>query len=43
MSIPQVNGEAIYNTIPWKVQNDTVASQTWYTASKVIAIATSNI
>ena len=43
VSIPQVNGEAIYSTIPWKVQNDTAASQTWYTASKVIAIATSII
>lgn len=30
----QVNGEAIYGTKPWKYQNDTVAANVWYTASK---------
>ena len=31
----QVNGEAIYNSVPWKYQNDTPAEDVWYTASKV--------
>lgn len=29
-----VNGEAVYGTRPWKVQNDARASYVWYTASK---------
>lgn len=29
-----VNGEAIYNTKPWTVQNDTLTQTTWYTQSK---------
>jgi alpha-L-fucosidase len=24
-----VNGEAIYNSIPWKYQNDTINSDVW--------------
>ena len=30
-----VNGEAIYNSIPWTHQNDTPAEDIWYTASEV--------
>ncbi|XP_035733443.1 alpha-L-fucosidase-like [Vespa mandarinia] len=30
----KVNGEAIYNTKPWKIQNDTLTSDIWYTQSK---------
>lgn len=30
----KVNGEAIYNTKPWKIQNDTLTSDVWYTQSK---------
>ncbi|KAI4502225.1 hypothetical protein M0802_002907 [Mischocyttarus mexicanus] len=30
----KVNGEAIYNTKPWKIQNDTLTSNVWYTQSK---------
>jgi alpha-L-fucosidase len=30
----QVNGEAIYKSVPWKYQNDTVNSNVWYTSSK---------
>jgi len=30
-----VNGEAIYDTIPWKYQNDSAAKDVWFTASKV--------
>eukprot|EP00731_Ephydatia_muelleri_P020783 Em0013g510a len=29
-----INGEAIYGSVPWRVQNDTVDRNTWYTASK---------
>ncbi|XP_076247951.1 alpha-L-fucosidase [Calliopsis andreniformis] len=29
-----INGEAIYNTKPWMVQNDTLANNVWYTQSK---------
>ncbi|XP_031826221.1 alpha-L-fucosidase [Nomia melanderi] len=28
------NGEAIYNTKPWNVQNDTLTTDIWYTQSK---------
>ena len=31
----QVNGEAIYDSIPWSHQNDTPAQDIWYTASEV--------
>jgi len=27
-----VNGEAVYDTVPWKAQNDTVNSAVWYTS-----------
>jgi alpha-L-fucosidase len=30
----KVNGEAIYKSIPWKYQNDTINSNVWYTSSK---------
>ena len=30
----KVNGEAIYSSIPWKYQNDTINSNVWYTQSK---------
>ncbi len=26
----KVNGESIYNSIPWKYQNDTINSNVWY-------------
>ncbi|KZC12089.1 Alpha-L-fucosidase [Dufourea novaeangliae] len=29
-----INGEAIYNTEPWVVQNDTLSGSTWYTQNK---------
>ena len=29
-----VNGEAIYDTKPWTVQNDTLTGSVWYTLSK---------
>jgi len=29
-----VNGEAIYDTKPWIVQNDTLTGSVWYTLSK---------
>ncbi|XP_012279238.1 alpha-L-fucosidase isoform X2 [Orussus abietinus] len=29
-----INGEAIYDTKPWSVQNDTLMKDTWYTQSK---------
>lgn len=29
-----VNGDAIYKSIPWKYQNDTVTGDVWYTAKK---------
>lgn len=35
-----VNGEAIYNTVPWKYQNDTPAQDMWYTAAKVRVTST---
>jgi alpha-L-fucosidase len=42
-----VNGEAIYSTVPWRVQNDTAEGDTWYTAGKdgmtVYAITFSSI
>ncbi len=31
----KVNGEAIYDSVPWKFQNDTPAEDIWYTANKV--------
>ena len=31
----QINGEAIYDSIPWKFQNDTEDMMIWYTSSKV--------
>jgi alpha-L-fucosidase len=30
----QVNGEAIYTSVPWKYQNDTTNTDVWYTSSK---------
>jgi alpha-L-fucosidase len=30
----KVNGEAIYGSVPWKYQNDTINSNVWYTQSK---------
>lgn len=30
----KINGEAIYNSKPWKVQNDTLTGNVWYTQSK---------
>ncbi|KAK2572035.1 Alpha-L-fucosidase [Acropora cervicornis] len=37
----KVNGEAIYATKPWRVQNDTVTPDIWYTskAGAVYAIS----
>lgn len=29
-----INGEAIYDTKPWSVQNDTLTGTVWYTQSK---------
>lgn len=29
-----MNGEAIYKTKPWNVQNDTLSGDVWYTQSK---------
>jgi len=29
-----INGEAIYSTKPWTVQNDTLTGSVWYTQSK---------
>ena len=29
----KVNGEAIYKSVPWKYQNDTINPNVWYTAS----------
>lgn len=29
-----INGEAIYGTSPWHVQNDTINSNVWYTCKK---------
>jgi len=36
----QVNGEAIYSSVPWKAQNDTLTPGVWYT-SKVSGTMTS--
>lgn len=30
----EINGEAIYSSIPWKYQNDTVTPEIWYTAQR---------
>jgi alpha-L-fucosidase len=30
----KVNGEAIYSSVPWKYQNDTMNKNVWYTSSK---------
>ena len=30
----KINGEAIYNTKPWMIQNDTLSNTVWYTQSK---------
>jgi alpha-L-fucosidase len=30
----KINGEAIYDSIPWKFQNDTEDMMIWYTSSK---------
>lgn len=27
----KINGDAIYNTVPWHTQNDTVTGDVWYT------------
>ena len=35
----QINGEAIYDSIPWRAQSDTDDKQTWYTASKVTVLS----
>ena len=32
---PQVNGESIYSSFPWRVQFDSSDKKTWYTTSKV--------
>lgn len=31
----EVNGEAIFDSIPWKHQSDTSANDIWYTANGV--------
>jgi len=28
-----INGESIYNTVPWRIQNDTSAKNLWYTTN----------
>jgi len=38
----KTNGEAIYRTVPWKHQNDSLTGHVWYSASKTI-IEDSNI
>lgn len=30
----KINGEAIYNTEPWTIQNDTLTYNVWYTQNK---------
>jgi len=30
----KINGESIYESVPWKHQNDSMAGNVWYTASK---------
>jgi len=31
-----INGEAIYNSVPWTFQNDTVTPGVWYVDSNII-------
>ncbi|XP_046453390.1 alpha-L-fucosidase-like [Daphnia pulex] len=31
----QVNGEAIFGTLPWTLQNDTLTSNVWYTSKRI--------
>lgn len=32
----QVNGEAIYETVPWKHQNDSKTEDVWYTTKSTL-------
>lgn len=34
-----INGDAIYETTPWIVQNDTLTSGVWYTQSELLVYA----
>ena len=36
----KMNGEAIYETKPWKYQNDTTNPDVWYTSKKDVVYAT---